>query len=200
MTTDNASVNSNILRLDLDNGDGLSVDLRMADVAMFAERNLNHLVEETLERNTLSSWKTIKMHTFNRSAEDTALVAEVTPLDTMLKLRALLSIGQRPTLENYEFQAQFPSTNTTNGDSSYTWVLSHDLLRNLSSLRSQRYFLGVTTSDKGIGAVSVNYTLRVFWAKCLMLDEGIWKSSRCKVNVLSSLSLLSLSSASFSSF
>ena len=98
-----------------------------------------------------------------------------------LRLRALLGVDQWPTSGNYEYQADFPSTNTTRGSSPYTWVLSHDLLRNFSHPGSQ-YFLGLTTIGKPVGVV-FNYALGVFWAKCLLLDdrENNWRSSGCKV-------------------
>ena len=155
------------------------IDLTMLNVEVMRQNTAYH--QNSSHNFTLVSEKSLKVHTFNRTIEDTALVVQLDPTDVSLRIRAFLSVGQRPTFRNHDFEADFPRGNLTDAISQYTWVVSHDLLPNFTSPDLQQYFLAVGTTER---YSEVQYTLRVVWAKCLMLEneEGTWNSKGCKVS------------------
>ncbi len=128
---------------------------------------------------TLNSQNSLKIHRFNRTTPESALVLIFRVVDPNLSLRAFLSIGQQPTLIKHSLTTEFTATNE---DSSFSWVVSRDVLRNITeSLESQEYFLGVMWSGE-LGLGNKNYSLHVVWVKCLILEEqGSWTTSGCEV-------------------
>lgn len=180
--TTSEEITSNILRMNLKDSFGRLVDLSTIRLNIFVKTSPQNLKQTGLSSTcSLNSRNSFKFHRFNQTSVDSSLVLIFSDIDPNLSLLALLSIAQRPTLKKYDLKIKFTAKEMASGQ--YTWVVSRDQLRNLTdSQEFQEYFLGVTW-DEGMVLNNKNYTLRVAWVKCLMLEdgEGIWASSGCEV-------------------
>ena len=112
-------------------------------------------------------------------------------------LLVLVRYGQRPTLDQYDYQTVIPGNNFMDGTwnnsdpNVYKMFLSSDVVKEAGS-----YYIGVLplTGNKTQKAKmhTVNYTLNVFSSGCYFWDEGkfMWSGAGCKVRLMSSIFLL----------
>ena len=176
-------INTNILRVNVKDSLGLPVDMADIDLNVFVTSSQQNLGSDIFSLvNTLHSRNSIKIHRFNGTVPESGLVMTLRGVDSSLFLRAFLSVGQRPTFKEYSLTTE---VNTT-GDSTFSWVVSREVLRNITEFpESQEYFLGLASSG-GMGLVNQNYSFHVAWVKCLLLEEGkkVWSSTGCEVGTL----------------
>ena len=175
-------INSNILRINIRNSFGQPVDMTGLGLSVFIKSpSRDH--DENFITQTLTFQNSLKIRQFNRTVPGSALVLLFRVVDPNLSLRAFLRIGQQPTLEKYSLATTFTAANLTNEDS-FSWVVSRDMLRNITEFpESQEFFLGVMLNGD-LGRVgNKTYSLRVLWVTCLILEEEkTWKSSGCEVS------------------
>ena len=162
---------------------GLPVDMGNIGLNIFIERHFK--ADESSVIQTLNSPNSLKIHKFNQTVPESALVLIFSGIHPNLNLRAFLSVGRQPTSKQYSLVTEFTANNLTSGYSSFTWVVSRDVLRNITKpSESEQYFLGVSSSE-GLGRVNKSYSLHVAWARCLLLEEGrkTWTSAGCEVGI-----------------
>ncbi|XP_028400602.1 uncharacterized protein LOC114523771 [Dendronephthya gigantea] len=183
--TTSDKITSNILRVNLRDSFGRYVDLRNIPLNIFVKTSPQNTGLSSTH--ILNARNSLKFHKFNQTSVDSTLVIIFSDVDPNLSLHAFLSIGQRPTSKEYGLKIEFTAKELASGQ--YTWVVSRDRLHNLTdSQEFQEYFLGVTWNEDMV-LNNKNYTLRVVWMKCLMLEdeEGTWTTSGCKVGNLTTL-------------
>lgn len=188
-------VNSNILRMNIKDTFGLPVDMSNIGLDIFVKgQPRDPKADEVSVIQTLNSPNSLKIHRFNQTVPESALVLTFNEIAPNLSLRALLNIGQQPTLKEYSLTTELTANNLTSGYSSLSWVIPRDVLRNITkSSESVEYFLGVSSSE-GSGLINRSYSLHVTWTRCLLLEEGLetWTSSGCEVGIYISMRMCKL--------
>ena len=177
-------INSNIMRVNIKDSFEQPVDMTNIGVSVFIKsQRRDPKTDEHFIIETLNPQNSLKIHRFNRTVPETSLVLVFWVVDPKLSLRVFLSVGKQPTLKKYRLTSTLTARNFTNKDSSFSLVISHDMLRNIAGKsKSQEFFLGVMWNGE-LRAGNKSYTLRVVWTKCLILEEdGAWKSSGCEVS------------------
>ena len=205
---DNTSrdLSSKTVGLSLTDGNGNPIDLAGQELELFVPRDLNLHPVKPMELNHFEDGDPpMRVHKFNRSSVEVAIVIEMKLFHPNVKLMVALRYDKKPTANHYDFAHTFPSLEEAEmmkkRPHPFTFVVPHTLLNPLlttgqnqtengtfSSLLAnvtiKQFYLGVKAINKeALGEVNTSYALRIYLPSCKIFDEerNTWTSDGCKV-------------------
>lgn len=195
-------LNSKTVGLALTDGNGKPLNLAGQTLEMFVPRDLKKNPLKPMELNQFTADDSpMRVHKFNRTANDSAIAIEIQPYDPNIKFRIVVRFEKRPTAQHFDFNHTFPSLEEAKKmrkrPHPFTYVINHVRLRDklmydengteTGNGTTGTYFLGIKAINKDkLESPNTDYSMRIYLPACKSFDEDTnqWTTGGCVVSTI----------------
>ncbi|KAK3736330.1 hypothetical protein QZH41_020801, partial [Actinostola sp. cb2023] len=192
-------LDSKTVGLALTDGNGKPLDLAGQTLEMFVPRDVKkNPVKPMVLNHYAADDPPMRVHKFNRTTNDSAIVIEIQVFDPKVKFAIMLRFEKRPTAQHFDFNHTFASLEEAKKmrkrPHPFTYVVNHVRLREkltydgngseINNGTAGTYFLGIKAINKDLlTKPNTSYAMRIYLPACKSFDEDTnqWVAGGCVV-------------------